>query len=297
MSRARAQSGLAVAALGIILVITAAWWALALWPAAGNVPEWVLRTRAACFGRTASGLPNAGGWILLVGEPIGMAAVLMAVWGDALRKDFRALAASLSGRVTMAVVALLTMVGGAAAAQRVQTALNASNVELLTARSVIENYDETRYHQPAPVIHLTDQRGMPFSLDTLSGQRVILTFAYAHCETVCPTIVHDLKSARRKARAEDAALVIVTLDPWRDVPSRLSTIAEQWELAPGDRILSGPVDEVLNVLDKWEVSHVRDERTGEIIHSSAVVLLDRDGLVSYRMSGDWQRTAGLLETL
>ncbi len=297
MSKARAQGGLAVAALGIILVITAGWWALALWPAAGGVPEWVLRTRAACFGRTASGLPNAGGWILLIGEPIGMAAVLMAVWGDALRRDFRALAASFSGRATMAVVALLTMVGGAAAAQRVRNALNASNVELLTAQSVIENYDETRYHQPAPSTHLTDQRGMPFSLDSLSGQRVILTFAYAHCETVCPTIVHDLKLARRKAGAEDAALVIVTLDPWRDVPSRLSSIAEQWELAPGDRVLSGSVNEVLNVLDKWEVSHARDEQTGEIIHSSAVVLLDRNGLVSYRMSGDWQRTAGLLETL
>src|SRR5688500_19433216 len=72
------RPGLALTALAAILVITAAWWALALWPAAAE-PEWLARTRAACFGSERGGLPDAGGWVLLVGEPIGMLVAPLAI--------------------------------------------------------------------------------------------------------------------------------------------------------------------------------------------------------------------------
>src|SRR3990172_488363 len=73
---------LAVAALGSLAAITAAWWALALWPVPGGVPEWLARARFVCFNAGPDGLPDASGWLLLVGEPIGMLAVLLAVWGE-----------------------------------------------------------------------------------------------------------------------------------------------------------------------------------------------------------------------
>jgi hypothetical protein len=59
------RARVALLALGAILVITASWWAMALWPVAASAPEWFLRTREVCFGATATGLPNAGGWLLL----------------------------------------------------------------------------------------------------------------------------------------------------------------------------------------------------------------------------------------
>jgi hypothetical protein len=62
----------AVSALVAIVAVTAAWWALALWPVGGSAPDWLLRTREVCFGATADTLPDAGGWILLVGQPAGM---------------------------------------------------------------------------------------------------------------------------------------------------------------------------------------------------------------------------------
>ena len=66
-------------ALLLVLVITAAWWALALWPTGAAEPESLLRTRAACFGSTARGLPDARDWVLLIGEPLGMPGVLVVV--------------------------------------------------------------------------------------------------------------------------------------------------------------------------------------------------------------------------
>jgi len=78
-----ARGALALGALATILAITAAWWALALWPLAG-APAWLARTREVCFGAAPGGLPDAGGWILLIGEPVGLVTVLAVVWGGAL---------------------------------------------------------------------------------------------------------------------------------------------------------------------------------------------------------------------
>ncbi len=297
MAEARARGGLALFALGGILAITAAWWALALWPVPSDVPEWVLRTRAACFGTTATGLPNAGGWVLLIGEPIGMMGVLMTVWGDALRRDLRRLRATFAGQAVVVAGLVLVTYGVGATAQRVRTARGAADAALFRPAPFTDPVSEARYSEPAPPLGLVDQHGRAFSLDALRGRRVMVTFAYAHCQTICPTIVKDLKTARREAQAADAALVVVTLDPWRDTPSRLGAIAEQWQLGTDDRVLSGPVPDVLRVLEAWQVSHSRDERTGEVTHASAAALVDRDGRVRYRMSGDWQRTAALLQTL
>lgn len=302
MTDVKARHGVAFPALMTLMVITAGWWALALWPVPASVPEWVLRTRAACFGTSATGLPGPGGWILLIGEPIGMIGVLIAVWGDALRNDLRRLRASFTGQLALMGVIALVVTGLGAATWRVRSARNAGRVAdatLFTPQPFSDAMMEQRYTTltPPPSFTLTDQHGGAFSLDALRGQPVIVTFAYAHCETVCPTIVQDLKTARRTAGADDTPLVIVTLDPWRDVPSRLPTIAEQWQLGAQDRLLSGSVADVLRVLEEWEVSHSRDTRTGEVLHASAVVLLDREGRMSYRMSGDWQRAAALLKTL
>jgi len=297
MASARARGGVAMAAFGMILVTTAAWWALALWPVGADVPEWVLRTRAACFGTMSSGLPDAGGWVLLIGEPVGMVGVLVTVWGRALRNDLRHLRATFAGQAVILGVLVFSISGVAWAAHRVRTARGIAPAALFAPSPFEGTLADARYTEPAPPLSLVDQHGRPFSLDALRGRRVMVTFAFAHCQTVCPTLVRDLKAARREARAEDAALVVVTLDPWRDVPARLGAIAEQWQLNADDRVLSGPVDDVLRVLDAWQVAHARDERTGDVSHSSTVMLLDRAGQVQYRLVGGWQRAAALLQTL
>lgn len=286
------RATLALGALGGILVVTTAWWMLALWPPGPALPAWVERTRAACFGVAASGLPHAGGWLLLVGEPVGMVAFLLFAWGDAVREGLRGLARRGAGRVLLAATAVLLFVGAAAAATRVHAArgerFDPSAPVALAAR---------RVDAPAPPLALLDQDGRRVALADFAGRPVLVAFAYGHCETVCPAIVHDATAALAEAAVPGAALLLVTLDPWRDTPGRLAAIATAWQLPSGARLLGGPVPEVEAVLDAWDIARRRDESTGEIAHATELFLVDRQGRLAWITSSDRQLVVKLLRGL
>jgi protein SCO1/2 len=141
---------------------------------------------------------------------------------------------------------------------------------------------------------LTDQYRRRTSLAEFRGHPLLLTFAFGHCATVCPAVVHDLQAARTKANRPEVPLVVVTLDPWRDTPDRLSTIAAEWGLSPRDRILSGSVVEVEGTLDALGIGRRRDETTGNIDHGSTVMILDDRGHIVWRLDGGWGRVGELL---
>ena len=103
---AEGQPGLALVALVAIVLITVAWWALALHPVTAATPHWLARTQDVCFGTGATGLPSVGGWIVLIGEPVGMVIALLLIWGESLRRDLRWLRARRWGLAAMAVAGL-----------------------------------------------------------------------------------------------------------------------------------------------------------------------------------------------
>jgi cytochrome oxidase Cu insertion factor (SCO1/SenC/PrrC family) len=80
-------------------------------------------------------------------------------------------------------------------------------------------------------------------------------------------------------------VVVVTLDPWRDTPSRLPALAKSYALGEDAFVLSGAVPEVEALLDRWNVARGRDTRTGEIAHPPLVYVLDADGRIAYAASG------------
>jgi cytochrome oxidase Cu insertion factor (SCO1/SenC/PrrC family) len=137
-----------------------------------------------------------------------------------------------------------------------------------------------------PPLSLVDQHGKAFNLRDASSGRVLVTFAFAHCETVCPTLVQGVVRARAGAGRTDIPLVVVTVDPWRDVPSRLASIASGWGLAAGDKVLGGTVSDVNAALDAWGVWRSRDSSTGEVAHSATVVLVARGGDSAVIVSGN-----------
>ncbi|MGE5927483.1 MAG: SCO family protein [Gemmatimonadota bacterium] len=273
------RPGLALTALVAILVVTAAWWALALWPAAAE-PEWLVRTRAACFGSPRGGLPDARGWIILIGEPIGMLGMLLAIGHRGLRRDLAWVGAARWRRITGGAVALAALVGTLALGTRIARAWEAGRVAYAPDLATL---------QPAalasPHVRLVDQHGRRYSLAEWRGRPAILTFAFGHCATVCPLIVSDLRAARRRADRTDVALVVVTLDPWRDTPERLASIARHWELGPNDRVLSGSVEDVEAVLDSLGIARQRNETTGEVDHATTVFMLASDGRLAWRGDG------------
>lgn len=287
------RRGLAAIALVAIIAITIAWWTLALYPAGPAAPAWLARTQAACFGTTSNGLPSAAGWLVLIGEPLGMVALLLVVWRDALRDDLRWLLQRGWGRIACTVTALVVAAGIAIAVQRVRAALGLAGEPFDPQGGFIAlEHPGTM----APPINLVDQDGRRFDLAQARGTRVMVTFAFAHCADVCPTVVQDLRAARRDAGAADVPLVVVTLDPWRDVPARLPHMAAQWNLEAGDRVLSGTVDEVTRALDAWGIARSRDTTTGEVGHATVAVLVDEEGRIAARVTGQVRELGRALAT-
>jgi len=278
---------MALLALYLILATTAAWWALALWPAPG-APEWLARTRALCFGSSPDGLPNAGGWILLIGQPLGMIAVLLAVWGGDLRAAVAGAIQRRAGQVLLAATPALLLLWAGLVAARLRTA-DTEPFDPGGSDAVL-----TRFDDPAPALALLDQRGQTVTMASFLGRPVLVTFAYAHCETVCPVLVHEVLEAQKANPDRRPAVVVVTLDPWRDTPARLPSIAEAWSLDEDARVLSGSVPEVERVLSAWRIPRVRNEASGDLSHPSIVYVVSPAGRLVYALAGG---TAAISEAI
>ena len=319
----------AMVALAGLLVVTVAWWALALWPVEGVPPGWLERARAVCFNAGPSGLPDTSGWLLLVGQPIGMLAVLMVIAGDAVRAALRRAFASPAGLLGIAVAAGVLVGGVVLAVVRVVDAPR--DAEWLEAAAARVPASYPRLDRPLPeVAGLVDHRGDEFGWERVAGRPALLTFGFGHCTTVCPLTVMAAREVQDRFRAEgrEMALVVITLDPWRDTPARLPALARQFHLvgggggggsgsggegegvgvsggergdgSRGEReggidayLVSGSVEAVNAALDALQVGRERVEDTGDIVHPALVYVVDANGTMIYAASGH----ADLIEEL
>lgn len=283
----------------MVIVTTVAWWALAIWPVPEGGPDWVLRTRAVCFGSTDSGLPAVEGWLLLIFQPTAMTVALLMGWGQAAREALAMVVRTIPGRLVTGVTVGVLVLGAGGTIVRVASAMGKDVVRLGTPATA--PVDHARMDRPAPTaLALADQSGVAFSLAQHRGRPVLLTFAFARCTTVCPVLVREVLEAQRLAPSAGAArpaVVVLTVDPWRDPPSRLAHVAEKWSLGEDAHVLSGPVDAVLSELDAWAVSIQRDQRTGDVVHPALVYVLDPEGRIAFVTTGGGQYVAELLARL
>jgi cytochrome oxidase Cu insertion factor (SCO1/SenC/PrrC family) len=284
-------------ALGAIVVVTVAWWAAALWPLPATTPEWVVRARSACFGSTDSGLPNSGGWILLIGTPLSMVAALLVIAGGEARAALACLYRTRKGAwVVHGTAAMLVLLAGAAGL-RVSSAYGWGGAPNDGMNVALPAAELRRMDAEPPPLRLVDQHGEVIELSSFTRRPVLLTFAYGKCGTVCPTIVHNVLAAREQLTDLDPVVLVVTLDPWRDPPSRLPHIAASWGIAREAHVLSGSVDEVEATLDAWKVERSRDRSTGEIAHPSLVYLLDPGGRIAFVTTGNAAQIVGAARRL
>lgn len=283
----------ALLAVAVIAVVTAGWWALALWPVGADGPQWVLRTRDVCFGASGDALPSLTGWMLLVGQPVGMLMLLALVWGAELRAGARRMMAHPGGQVIAGMALAMSLAGLTAVAARVRDV----NGEPFAAGAPELASRLTRVNDPAPAVALTAQTGEVVTLEQFRGRPVLVAFAYAHCETVCPRIVSDVLTARRVSAPLDPVVLIVTLDPWRDTPRRLPAIAQLWGLTGESYVLSGPPADVEHTISRWRVPRTRNLRTGDISHPSVIYVIGADGRIAYAVSGSAETIAAALRAL
>jgi protein SCO1/2 len=287
----RSDEVLAVGALAFLLAVSAAWWWLALAPVGGDAPAWLQTARSICFGARENRLPNAGGWILLVGEPIGMVAALVIIAGGPLARGLRRLSEAPVGRVLLTGIAFALLAGIAAAGRTVMVSGSARAAQpagRTSPRMVLS---------PVPDLDLVDEAGDTVRLERFRGRPILVTFAYGHCETVCPVLVHDALVAQRRLNGAPV-VVVVTLDPWRDTPARLPWLARRWELGADAHVTSGDVHALGRVLARWGVQANRDPATGEVTHAPLTFIVDAQGRSAHATAGTVEeilRTVGARE--
>jgi cytochrome oxidase Cu insertion factor (SCO1/SenC/PrrC family) len=241
-------------------------------------PPWLTAARAACFGPMENGLPGAAGWMMLVLAPVSLLLAIGVLWGAEVPAALRQAARRRLGQGLFAVLALATIVEGVWVVERARAAwaVSAWVPGPLDETALPETYP--RRAEPAPDFTLIDQHGARVSLSDFKGRAVVLTFVFAHCQTMCPFVVATLK----RSASEGAEVLLVTLDPWRDTPSSLPGIVRQWELPPAFRVLSSrTVSDVTRVAALYGVTFERNENTGDIVHPGLVFLIDADGRLAY----------------
>jgi protein SCO1/2 len=192
------------------------------------------------------------------------------------------LTARVTGQLAVGVVSALVVAGLGSVVVRVRTA----GLEPFPSNPGAIAEQLTRVSDAAPPLTLTDQFGREIALESYRGRPVLVAFAFALCQTVCPLVVADVMAARRQLGDDPPRLLIVTLDPWRDTPTRLASIAKQWGLDEDAHVLSGPPEEVERTLNGWRVPRARNQNTGDISHPSIVYVIGADGRIAYVVSAN-----------
>ena len=256
-------------------------WGFAFYEAPAATPEWLLRAQAACFGRTATGLPDASGWMLLILGPATMLLSFCIAFGSDLTSALRSLGSG--SRTVLAVFGVVALLEGAWVARRIAAAQLIEAASFAPSEGAALPTDYPFQRELAPEFRLIDQHGEPISLSRFRGRVVLLGFAFAHCQTVCPVLVRTLREAHRALGTTDVSLVLVTLDPRRDTASSLSGLAERYELGPDQYLLSGSVEDVEAVATAYGVAAVRDPQTGDILHPPLVYVLGAGGERGYAL--------------
>jgi len=132
---------------------------------------------------------------------------------------------------------------------------------------------------------LTDQRARQFDWRSRRGKVQLVSMFYTSCQFVCPLIVDSGKAVERNlspAERERVGILLISMDPARDTPAALMSIANKrkldaalWTLA---RPAPGDVRSIAAVLG----IRYRALADGEFNHTSALVLLDAEGRVLAR---------------
>jgi cytochrome oxidase Cu insertion factor (SCO1/SenC/PrrC family) len=129
-----------------------------------------------------------------------------------------------------------------------------------------------------PITTLADQTGRRFSLSSLHGRTVALTFFDSHCNQACPLEGRALAAAERSLPAsERPVLVAVSVNPL-DTRASVRRAIRAWGLetaAPWHWLMASRT----GLAPVWRAYHIYVGRShhGDIPHTEALYLIGRSG--------------------
>lgn len=130
-------------------------------------------------------------------------------------------------------------------------------------------------------VELTDHRGDAFSLSTAQPRVRLLFFGFTSCPDVCPTTMSRLQVVMQELEDEPVEVLLVSVDPKHDTPSRLTTYLERWQMpATG---LTGQAEQIREIARRYGAAFQTGD-DGQVDHSARIYLLDRDNQIRYLFS-------------
>ena len=138
----------------------------------------------------------------------------------------------------------------------------------------------------AETVPLVDQQGQRFTLASLHGRPVVITFVATRCTDACPLADAVFAQLQRRlpAARSDALLLTVTLDPRYDTPF---VMARQAQAMGADvrrwRLASGAPSSVMRLMHAFGVVTQTDDKGIPDVHSTVIFLLDRKGRLAKQL--------------
>lgn len=146
-------------------------------------------------------------------------------------------------------------------------------------------FNGTVFENPTPAFPFegTNYTGAPFRLSDQQGKVVVIFFGYTFCPDICPLALADLKAVATKlgAKAQDLAVVFVTVDPERDTLERLAAYVGAFSPAFYGVRLEGQMYETTKktygVYAEKSKVETGDPNTYFVDHSAGVYIIDKTG--------------------
>jgi protein SCO1/2 len=152
----------------------------------------------------------------------------------------------------------------------------------------------TEYAEPLalPAVRLTDHAGRAFVSSDLEGRRYsLLFFGFTHCPDICPLtlkVLADSMALMRDRGQEPPRVVLVSVDPARDTPERLTEYLASFDASFTG--LTGANNAVQPWLETLGITVMREELAGDnynMVHNSQVFVLSPDAeLIAIMSSAD-----------
>jgi protein SCO1 len=133
---------------------------------------------------------------------------------------------------------------------------------------------------------LVDQSGRSFTLASLRGAPLVVTFIAAHCTDACPLINAQFSdAAQRIERAHlRMRLLTITLDPEHDSPRTMRGLAQRFQANPRYwRLAGGSLADVGALMRAFGVVSVEGQRGYHDEHTTFVYVLDAAGELTRTM--------------
>jgi protein SCO1/2 len=160
---------------------------------------------------------------------------------------------------------------------------------------------QPRAAKPAPAVpqpRLMDQQRRAFTLASLRGRPLALTFIAAHCMDACPLINAQFSAAAKEVAREHlrARLLTITLDPEHDSPATMRELAKRFDADPRYWLLAGgSTPDVHRIMRTFGVISVEGQRGYHDRHTTFVYLFDSNGKLVQTMLASTALTDALVE--